>query len=304
MSYQTPILFLVFNRPDLTKRVLKEISLIKPTNFYIAIDGPREDKIGEIEKCNEVKQIIKEGVNWPCNLKLLVREYNLGCGIAVSTAIDWFFDNEDEGIILEDDCLPLPIFFNFCEEILNKYRYNNKITHISGNNFQCGIQRGNADYYFSEYTHIWGWATWKRAWQKYNYEMTGYSSEYINENNVKITNRLSKKFLDEVYHKNINTWDVQWFYTNFINNSLAIIPNTNLIKNIGFNEDATHTIDTPSYIDKLIYKPLNLPIQHPELLAVDIAADIYTSKHIFGINNKKNIFKRVINKLIRILKNL
>ena len=166
-KFNTPILFLIFNRPDTTFKVFEEIRKIKPAKLYIAADGPRPNVIGEEEKCTASRNIIKQ-VDWDCDVKTLFREKNLGCKIAVSSAISWFFENVEEGIILEDDTFPTQSFFWFCQELLDFYRNDSRIMHISGNNFQLGKIRGEGSYYFSKYNHIWGWATWKRAWRFYD----------------------------------------------------------------------------------------------------------------------------------------
>ncbi len=161
--FQTPILFLIFNRPDTTKRVFESISRVKPTKLYIAADGARKNKVGEVLLCQETRNII-ELIDWECEIKTLFRTENLGCKIAVSSAIDWFFENEEQGIILEDDCLPHPSFFGYCETLLNYYKDDLRIGHIGGDNFQKGKKRGEGSYYFSQYYFIWGWAIWKLAW--------------------------------------------------------------------------------------------------------------------------------------------
>ena len=164
---RSPILFLVFNRPDVTQRVFDAIRQARPPKLYIAADGPRKNKVGEVERCALVQEIVSQ-VDWPCEVSKLIRQENLGCKIAISSAIDWFFSKEPEGIILEDDCLPHPDFFPYCDELLERYRNNERVGMISGDNFQNGIKRGDGDYYFSQFCHIWGWASWARAWKKYD----------------------------------------------------------------------------------------------------------------------------------------
>ena len=155
---ETPVLFLVFNRPDTTAQVFEAIRQAKPPRLYVASDGAREDKEGELEKVKQVREIVSQ-VDWNCEVKTLFRDKNLGCKIAVSSAIDWFFEQEEMGIILEDDCLPHPTFFRFCQELLERYRDDERIGMISGNNFQFGRKCTDYSYYFSMYSHIWGWAS-------------------------------------------------------------------------------------------------------------------------------------------------
>ena len=161
--FETPILFITFNRPDTTKRVFEAIKKIKPKKLFISADGPRENKVGEKQKCLTVRSIF-DNIDWDCEVKTLFQEKNLGCKIAATTAVTWFFQSVEEGIIIEDDCLPNKSFFLFCQKMLATYRKHEAIMHISGTNFQFGNKRGEASYYFSRCIHMWGWATWRRAW--------------------------------------------------------------------------------------------------------------------------------------------
>ena len=165
-SLKTAVLFLLFNRPDTTTHVFEKIRQIKPQRLYVASDGPRESYDGEIEKVIKAREIASK-VDWPCELKTLFRDKNLGCKKGVSSAITWFFEHEEQGIILEDDCIPNLDFFNFCENLLIRYSRDKRIFTITGSNFQNGKWRGDASYYFSKKFHCWGWATWKRAWKLY-----------------------------------------------------------------------------------------------------------------------------------------
>jgi len=157
---KTPVLFLIFKRLDTTKQVFEQIKKAKPPRLYIAADGPRDYVEGEAEKVKAAREYVLSNIDWNCEVKTLFREKNLGCGKAVSEAITWFFENEEQGIILEDDTVPSQSFFWFCEELLNRYKDEKKVWHIGGTNFQDGIIRGNGDYYFSALNHIWGWASW------------------------------------------------------------------------------------------------------------------------------------------------
>lgn len=296
-NFNTPILFLIFNRLDTTAKVFAEIKKIKPKYLFIAADGPRENKKGEKEKCEEVRKIVLDNIDWDCEVKTLFREKNLGCKYAVSSAIDWFFKNEEQGIILEDDCLPDLSFFGFCEELLKKYKNNKKIMMISGNNFQFGIKRGDSDYYFSKYNHIWGWATWKRAWLKYDLKMLGYPNFKKDEkiksiwNNKKIQNYWLYIF-DEVYNNKINTWDYQWTYAIWNNNGLCILPNINLVSNIGFGKGASHTKIYDKFSNIKTGKIKN--ISHPKFLNQDVKADEYFNKNLKNKNYKiKIILKKI-----------
>ena len=253
--FNTPILLIIFNRPDTTSIVFEEIKKIKPQHLFIAADGPRKNKPDEFEKCVQTREIIKR-VDWPCEVKTLFQEKNLGCGLGPVTAMNWFFDNIEEGIILEDDCVPDQSFFYFCQELLEYYRDNEKIMHISGNNFQNGKKRGKTSYYFSEFTHNWGWATWRRAWK--------FNDFYV------INPDLQK-----------HIWDKQWQLSVKKKGGLAVLPNTNLISNIGSGEGATHTTDTSEYLN-IKTDDITFPLIHPQKIKKNIPADIYTYRHVFN----------------------
>ena len=299
-QFSIPVLFLVFNRPDTTARVFQSIRRIQPMRLFIAGDGPRNSTPNDIKKVAEVRRIVSE-IDWNCDCKTLFREKNLGCKHAVSSAINWFFENEEKGIILEDDCLPEQSFFYFCETMLNQYRDNKNIMHISGNNFQNGQKRGEGDYYFSIYSHIWGWATWKRAWEKFSLSVRDPKKikEFIRG---QIQDPRARKywtdFLNKIQKNKIDTWDYYWTFSVWANNGLSILPNKNLVKNIGFGTDATHTFSPLAHVSPETM-PISMPIHHATALTVDKSADLYTEKFIF---QRSYILKRVINKLKEIIR--
>ncbi len=273
----TPVLFMIFYRPDTTQQVFNEIRKAKPAKLFIAADGPREKMPGETKKCREARDIIKQ-VDWNCEVKTLFRDKNLGCKIAASSAIDWFFNNVEEGIILEDDCLPSQSFFWFCEELLEKYKDNMRVWQIGGCNFQDGIKRGEASYYFSEINHIWGWASWANRWKFYDVELNNIPDDSFIKNywTVKVFKYWSKIFW-KMKNKEINSWDYQWTFTMWHNKGLAILPNVNLISNIGFGQESTHTKNANA---KAANIPLNeiFDIIHPQTIERFREADDYTFK--------------------------
>ena len=299
----TPVLFLIFNRPDTTQKVFNAIRQAKPKQLFVAADGPRSDREGELEKCQKAREIATS-VDWNCEVKTLFRDKNLGCKIAVSSAIDWFFENVEEGIILEDDCLPSQSFFWFCQELLKYYRNDTRVIHISGNNFQFGQKRGEGTYYFSKYAHIWGWATWKRAWKYFDVSMKSFKKFKTGnqiENIFKINQQKKywMRIFQKVYHNKIDTWDYQWAYTCFINNGFCIIPNDNLVSNIGFGENSVHTKDSNNILSNMEVKDIK-NIIHPNFIIVDQEADCYTSKICY---ENRNIFIRIKNKIFAAVKN-
>jgi hypothetical protein len=218
----------------------------------------------------------------------LFRQHNLGCAAAVSNAINWFFSQVEEGIILEDDCMPDPSFYNFCMELLEHYRHDTRIMHIGGSNYQAGITRGSASYYFSRYAHIWGWATWRRAWDLYDFTLLRYrdvSSEDLPA--------AFSRDLEAFYEQKMDTWDTQWFLSVLFNNGLAITPNTNIIRNIGYGKEATHTRSEPAWFKKMVYGTIP-QITHPAKITVDAEADAYTMDTVFKRSPLFYLVKKII----------
>jgi hypothetical protein len=233
-------------------------------------------------------------INWTCELHILFRDENLGCGKAVSSAISWFFNNVDEGIILEDDCLANNSFFSYCQQLLNYYREDLKIFHINGSNHQFGIKRGFGDYYFSVYPHVWGWATWKRAWLHYDYYMSELD-KYIYYNTF--TKYAQNDLLYDVKSGKVDTWDIQWVYTTMIHNGVVITPNVNLIINLGFNDFATHTFfPVPDYIRFSKNGSINGVVNHPKRFKLNASADNFTALFVHKIRTPKftDFIKRMI----------
>jgi hypothetical protein len=307
----TPILFLVFNRPDTTKEVFEVIRKVKPHKLYLASDGPRANNIIERSLVNEVREIISK-IDWKCEVKTFFREKNVGCKFAVSEAINWFFSNEEYGIILEDDCLPDPSFFSFCQILLNKYRHNDNIMSICGSNINENL---STEYscYFSKYPLMWGWATWSRAWEKYDVYMKEYP-QFFKNNGLKKLNMGGipfisswKEIFDKTYLGEIDTWDYQWIFSCWNNNGITVAPKINLVKNIGFSENATHTKITDPIRSSLQIHKLDDNLNLPDFLSINYQADLYISKywfHITWINLiKSKLLKIYIIKYLNTVKN-
>lgn len=244
--FDTPILFIIFNRPDTTQLVFNAIKKIQPKYLFVAADGPRPGNANDVEKCKQTRAIIEQ-VDWNCELKTLFRTENVGCGRGPAGAISWFFENVEEGIILEDDCVPNDDFFVFMPFILQKYKEDNRISLVIGTNFLGKWKSKQNSYFFSNFAHTWGWATWRRAWINYDFELKDWNSdasEFIRKrlSNKKMHSRLSELF--SYTKENIETvtwWDYQWLFCMQISNGLCIVPTVNLVRNIGFDENATHT---------------------------------------------------------------
>jgi hypothetical protein len=282
---KTPVLFLVFNRPAMTARVFEAIRQAKPPRLYVAADGPREGREGEVKRCEQVRKIAT-AVDWHCEVKTLFRDKNLGCKYAVSSAITWFFEQEEQGLILEDDCLPHPDFFSFCQELLNKYADDDRVMAITGDNFQNGQKRGSASYYFSRFNHVWGWASWRRAWHYYDVELSFWpswrdTSDWQTYWPDSVARRYWQSTFDHVAEGEIDTWDYQWTAAIWRLGGLTATPNVNLVSNIGFGPDSTHTASADSPLAAMETQALG-EILHPAQVCQDVEADRHVFDHTFG----------------------
>lgn len=262
----TPVLFLVFNRPDTTKRVFEEIRKARPKQLFIAADGPRNSE--EKKKTDAIRKGILKDIDWPCKVKTLFRNNNLGCKYAVSGAIDWFFENVEQGIILEDDCLPSQSFFRLCQELLEKYKDDERIMHLSGTNVNS-ISPINESYFFAYNYNVWGWATWRRAWKKYDLGIKLWprirDSEMLGIFTINALEKwLTKKTMDRVFKGEIDTWDYQWWFSCIANGGLAIIPKENMIKNIGLTR-GTH-MNSSDTKKSLPLHEINFPLVHNPII--------------------------------------
>ena len=243
MEKSVPVLFLIFNRPATTQKVFDEIKQVKPSKLFISADGPREGNINDELLCKQVRKI-SDQVDWECDVKYLYRDKNLGCRLAITSGIDWFFEHVDEGIILEDDCLPSKSFFWLCSELLEKYRDNDNVMQINGNFYLDGLMDFDDSYYFSTINACWGWATWKSAWSKFDSKMSDYHdfkekgmvNSYFNNDGI---SDWMISYLDEAFKPNCNIWSTQWAYAIIKNGGLSVTPTKNLVRNIGFFGDGT-----------------------------------------------------------------
>lgn len=287
--FNVPVLLVVFNRPKATKVTLDAIRQVKPTKLYVAADGPRKNKAGEAEVCKEVRDLVLNGVDWDCEVKTLFREENVGCGRGVSEAVTWLFDNEETGIIIEDDCVATKSFFYFCRDLLDYYKDNEKIMHIGGNNFQNGKKRGNASYYFSAYSHNWGWATWRNRWKKFDFNLD-HLEDFEQSNRIyNISNRdevrtfwIYQLQTNKKENKKVDIWDQQWLFSIWNANGVAVIPNENLVTNIGDGSDATHSFDKSSHLINIPAYEIKFPLKHPKSLDINREADDFSFGIIWG----------------------
>jgi hypothetical protein len=300
----TAVLMIAFNRPQYAARILDAVRQAKPARLYVAIDGPRVGREDDRSRVEETKRLF-DTIDWDCKVERLIREENLGCKQAVSSAITWFFQHEPNGIILEDDCLPDPSFFPYAEYLLERHADNESVMHINGVNFQNGQWRGSGSYYFSKVCHVWGWATWRRAWQKYDIHMEGLE-EFFDNHLVEsvITAKGSPDYWKWAFTKTkqglINTWDYQWVFTVWKNNGLAIMPNMNMISNIGFDAEATHTKTFNPEVSARPLEGLQGVIKDTDILVPDFEGDTYSFSKQFA-HKKNTLPARVKRKLKSIL---
>ncbi len=285
MSFDTPILLVAWRRPHTLRQVINAIRPVAPYRLFVACDGPSAERIGEVEKVAATKQVIDVEIDWPCHIERLYAEENQGCRLGVSRAISWFFDQVEEGIILEDDCVPHPSFFPYTSSLLKRYRDDTRVWCISGNNFQNGQWRGDGSYYFSRYNHCWGWASWRRCWQHYDESLSQWPA--LRDSGLLktiFTDPTEQKYWGSIWQRLLekgepNTWDYQWTFTCLINNGLTALPNRNLVQNVGFGEDATHT--TGSSQAPGVSEGVD-PSLVPSFLLRDADADAYTFNHALG----------------------
>jgi len=293
---------------------LRAIRAVAPKRLYVAADGPRSNSPDDYQLCQQTRRIVDDGIDWPCTVFRLYRNHNLSLDKAVSQAITWFFDHEAEGIILEDDCVPHPSFFQFCAELLEFYRNDKRIMCITGNNFQYSMGDYPWSYYFSKYNHCWGWASWRRAWDLFD-ERLSLFPDFVN---AKVLDSMSSNYGFSRYWKNIfkacfegriSPWDYRWTFACWAHHGLTCTPKVNLVTNIGFVAEATHTTDSSSPWAKLPSKEIELPLRHPPGIWVNERLDNYVDQAHFGIASScqrllvRNIRRHLVNMPNRLLRN-
>jgi hypothetical protein len=307
------ILFLIYNRPELTARVFEVIRQAQPKRLFIAGDGAKNE--ADQIKVGQARQIVDK-VDWECEVHTLFRQENLGCGKAVVEAITWFFRQVEYGIILEDDCLVDSTFFRFCEEMLVRCADNEQIMLISAmsfltsplpqkreafpltslqktrNNTSFGGGGLSEHYYFSQFAQIWGWASWRRAWAKLDFDMKGFDS-FVQTNQIQRIAPLSKEeqkfwvqYLKDYKERNPNLWATRWWFSVWQARGLSVTPYNNLVSNIGFGENSTNTAHSQSWYANLPTQPLSYPLQHPNLIEPNYQADHLTYRIFFNPREK------------------
>ncbi|GFO61607.1 hemolytic protein HlpA [Geomonas silvestris] len=272
----TPLVFIIFNRPDTTKVVFEAIRQARPRQLLVVADGPRDHVPGEEERCLAARQVL-EGVDWPCEVKTNFSPVNLGCKKRIISGLQWVFDEVEEAIVLEDDVVPDPSFFGYCEELLERYRDDHRVGMINGGNFLRSRFEAEGSYYFTRFGHVWGWASWRRVWRQYDGDLTswpekrqtGWLSEHFGQERLA---QVWSRIFDDVQQHRVNTWDYQMDYCLWAHGMLAVAPAVNLVSNIGFGADSTHTKE-PSVWSEMPRQPLSLPLKHPDRVELCEPAD-------------------------------
>jgi hypothetical protein len=294
--FDVPILIAIYNREDVTLEMYKILEKIKPKYLYINADGPKlNNKLDEV-RCNNTRSIFLN-LKWDCDIKYNFSSYNKGCKLSVSEGITWFFNDNEYGIILEDDCIPNVSFFYYCKELLELYKNDNRIFHINGTNFLGNEQLHITDSYsFTKFVSIWGWATWRRSWLKYDLKMTNFPDFSKNKLDSKSFSIYAKhhyyKSFEDIYFNNINSWSTQWIFTIYFHNGFTITPNCNLVSNIGTQNNPTHKFLLNRFRDFLNTKELTFPLIHPK----------FTINHKIDRLNFKNYRGKNLVKLFYFLK--
>lgn len=302
MTYQckTPVIFIFFNRPDTMKSVLEKISYVKPSKIYFVSDGPRnEQEMVVVEQCRKVAE---NAIDWECKIEKIYSPNNMGCKKRVYSGITEVFEHEDKAIILEDDIVPNISFFRFMDVMLEKYQTEEKVMMVSGYNALYNPRKINKDsYFFSAYPSIWGWGTWKRAWDLIDIEMDGWrlsGSNSIKNNLPREVLEICAKEYDIVTYGAFDTWDFQWRYARQINDGIGIVPEKNLVRNIGFDQRATHTKKQSNQV-KLQVDEMTFPIVYNDSLLINKAYDNKYVKRTYKKAYYRNIIKSILKKIFR-----
>jgi hypothetical protein len=281
---KTAVAMFLFNRPSLTAQVFARVREARPKKLLLVADGPRTEQ--ERQPCEAVRQVVEQA-DWDCDVRRNFSDVNLGCRNRMSTGIDWVFSQVDKAILLEDDCLPDPTFFPFCTELLERYRDDPRVMMISGDNFQFGRRRTPHSYYFSRIPHIWGWATWRRAWRHYDASLREWpilrDADFLDRtfDNPRFADSYRRIF-DETAAGRIDTWDHQWAFAFWRQKGLCVLPEVNLITNLGFGPDATHTRNSASADSALPAMAMKFPLSHPSKVECCVDADAFTLDSRFG----------------------
>lgn len=273
---ETPVVLIIFNRPNVTRIVFEAIRAARPKELFVIADGPRDGKNGELEKCTEARAIV-ERVDWECAVHLDYSESNQGCKGRIVSGLNVVFEKVEKAIILEDDCLPDGTFFQFCQELLSEYEDSLEVGCIGGSSVS-NRDDSDSDYYFSRIPRIWGWATWRRVWSQYDASIDAWpemkKTGIVESNSFSAASRKHWSLaFDEVYGQKLDTWDYQLVFSLWAHNQLSITPYSNLVSNLGFGVEATHTFNSLSSVANMETKPVVFPLRHPDEIKCDELQD-------------------------------
>lgn len=301
MSLAVPVAIIIFNRPKETRQLLKTLRSVKPRTVMIIADGARVEgaHAGEHERVLETRRVCEQEIDWACQVDMNYSTKNLGCKRRVVSGLDWVFSRHDRAIILEDDCIPSISFFRFTEELLTYFDGNPRVSSISGSNpFNCQLNSSDS-YFMTKYSRIWGWATWASAWACNDPNMQTWpkykNSDLLQKyfrNNAEV--RYWSSIFDEVYCGRIDTWDYQWFYSNILLGKKVATSVRNLVTNIGFGENATHTRNKRSQKACFPRMEVDFPIKHPVDNRVAEIFDAYQQRQILSSSSKATILNRIL----------
>lgn len=306
------VAYIIFNRPRHTRETFAAIRAQKPAKLFIIADGPRTGHPSDVERCREVREIV-EKIDWACEVHRNYADTNLGLKQRVSSGLDWVFAQVDRAIILEDDCLPHPDFFDFCASMLERYENDERVWVVTGNNFQDGYRRGEAAYYFSKYPHCWGWASWRRSWSHYQGDLP-FWPEWRSSRSWRgvAPNRVERNYWANIFEKvrrnEFDSWAYPWIGCVWYHGGLTVTPNTNLVTNIGFGPEGTHTVSSENR-EGIAAMPLG-PLTHPDLIEQDKCADKYVFDHVFNAGQQTmaarmlSLPKRAVARLVQVMKRL
>ena len=296
----TPVAYVVFNRPRHTRETFAAIRAYRPSHLFIIADGPRSSHPADIERCREVRNIVSE-IDWRCDVQRNFSDENLGCRRRISGGLDWVFSIVDRAIILEDDCLASPEFFSFCDVLLERYCDNESVWVVSGNSYQPQHHRGDGSYFFSKYPDNCGWATWRRAWRHYRPDLP-FLSDWLQSRRWKedfptmSEQRLFRRVFSEALTGTVDSWAYLWAACVIYGGGLSATPNANLIDNIGFDNEATHT--TTARGPEYDCTPLGALI-HPSHIARNTEADEYLRRIFSDPGLGKRLLRRAKRLLVR-----
>jgi len=285
MQLQTPVAFFLFRRPDVTARVFAAIAAARPRTLLLVSDGPRPDRAGEAELVARTRSLI-DRIDWGCEVRTNFATENLGCKKRFVTGLAWIFKQTEQAIILEDDCLPDPSFFPFCETLLERYRDDSRVGAISGSNLQGGQSRTTASYYYSKYFHCWGWASWRRAWESVDFTMQGWPDFLAHGMLNEVADSQSefaywKNVFERQHSGQIDSWAYPWLFSCWTQGRLTVLPNVNLVNNIGFNDQGTHIKQQATGILGNLATSSIPNIQHPRFVVRHRSADTFTFNHVY-----------------------